>query len=93
MDDNAETTLHKRPFTEADKQRVLERKWINREVWLLTEGKEATEEGCPTNPFIQGQWAERERIGMLLVSKLCNDGRNCVDQNCKVIMDICKELD
>ena len=92
MDDNEETTLHCRPFKDSDKEWVSKRQWIDRQVWLLNDGKTAMEEGCPSDPFYQGQWADRERIGMFLVSKLCTKGNGCTDERCKFIVEVLMEL-
>jgi hypothetical protein len=79
---------HLRPFTDEDREKVAQRTWIDREVWLLDKGKQAIEEGCPSNPFVAGQWAERERIGFFLIDKLCTKENGCNDLKCLFIMEI-----
>jgi hypothetical protein len=93
MDDNRANVLTKRPIKPEDLEWAKNRKWIDRQIWLLNDARTAIEEGCPAHdPFIAGQWADRERIGTLLVSKLCKDGKNCFDDQCKFIIEILKEI-
>jgi hypothetical protein len=81
-----------RPFDKDARAWVAQRTWIDREVWLLHDSKQAYEEGCDSNPWYAALWAERERVGKALLDKLCGKETGCKDPKCLFIIQILTEV-